>query len=499
VKKWGTRSRSARVAPFIRPPENACQESTGSSSGGIRARSSQIPALFVSTAAAVLVTKNTSKETLGTSLLTQVSARPRATLIAAGMLFVIGLLPGMPRLPFFVLATVLALTWGSTRGVERAEEERADAQDAARANATASNGAKGAAEGAPAEDEHAVEQLLAVDRVALEIGYRLIPLVQSKDGSGILDHIAQLRRRFAMKEGVVIPPVRIKDNIRLAPGAYRIMIGGQEVARGEIEPGQLLAMDGGATSGPISGKATSDPAFGLPAWWIGDGARDEAEILGYTVIDPTSVLVTHLSETLRTSLGDVLSRDDVKELVETVKKSAPAVVEELVPEKMGYGEVQHVLRNLLREGVSLRNMPAILEVLADNAQRTKDPEALTELVRQRLGRALCEQHADRDGTLHAVTLDPEIENRLMLAVSGAQDPAGAVGPAYLQALMEQVGKQIAQFGRGGRDVVLLVRSNVRRFLNELARASLPKVAVLSYNEVVPARSVETVAVVKMED
>jgi flagellar biosynthesis protein FlhA len=293
--------------------------------------------------------------------------------------------------------------------------------------------------------------------------------------------------------------VRIKDNIRLAPGAYRIMIGGQEVARGEIEPGQLLAMDGGATSGPISGKATSDPAFGLPAWWIGDGARDEAEILGYTVIDPTSVLVTHLSETLRTSLGDVLSRDDVKELVETVKKSAPAVVEELVPEKMGYGEVQHVLRNLLREGVSLRNMPAILEVLADNAQRTKDPEALTELVRQRLGRALCEQHADRDGTLHAVTLDPEIENRLMLAVSGAQDPAGAVGPAYLQALMEQVGKQIAQFGRGGRDVVLLVRSNVRRFLNELARASLPKVAVLSYNEVVPARSVETVAVVKMED
>jgi len=457
---------------------------------------SQIPALFVSTAAAVLVTKSKGDETLGINLMSQISGRPRATLIAATMLFVIGLLPGMPPVPFFVLATVLVLTWRSTRA--------SIGDDGTLELATVATGdgsAKGGGEEAATEGEdHEVEDLLKVDRVSLEIGYRLIPLVQIKDGSGILDHISQLRRSFALQSGVVIPPVRIKDNIRLGPSAYRVLVGGQEVAKGEVEPGQLLAMDSGTASGSISGKSTTDPTFGLPAWWIDEASQDEAEILGYTVIDPTSVLVTHLSETLRSSLGELLSRDDVRELVENVKKTSPAVVEELVPDKMGYGEVQHVLKNLLREGVCIRNMPAILEVLADNAARTKDPEAMTELVRQRLGRALCEQYSDRDGTVHAVTLDPEVEGRIAAAVAGGQEPdAGSVSPAYLQELMERIGRSVGQATRGGKDVVVLVRSNVRRFLNELVRASLPKVAVLSYNEVVPARSVETAAIVKMED
>jgi flagellar biosynthesis protein FlhA len=328
----------------------------------------------------------------------------------------------------------------------------------------------------------------------------LIPLVKDENGAGILDHIAQLRRRFALNEGLVLPPVRIKDNIRLAPNAYRMLIGGQEVARGTVEPGRFLAMDSGTASGQVDGEATTDPAFGLPAWWIQNSLRDEAELLGFTVIDPTSVLVTHLSETLRGNIADILNRDDVKELVESAKKVAPAVVEELVPDKMGFGEIQKVLRNLLREGVPVRNMPAILEVLADNVHRTKDAETLTELVRQRLGRALCEMYADKEGRVHAVTLDPEIESRLAAAVgTGVDHDAGSVGPAYLQQLMERIGESISQATQGGKDVVLLVRSNVRRFLNELVRASLPKVAVLSYNEVVPARAVETAAVVKMEN
>ena len=456
---------------------------------------SQIPALFISTAAAVLVTKNNSNETLGINLVGQISGRPKATLIASGMLFVIGLLPGMPPLPFFVLATVLLLTWRSTR----------NAQEATETLATAAPGAEGATrtgdeEKAPAEQGEEVEELLNVDRVALEIGYRLIPLVQSKDGSGILDHISQLRRRFALQSGMVIPPVRIKDNIRLGPTTYRVLVGGHEIATGEVEPSGLLAMDSGTASAPVAGKQTTDPTFGLPAWWIDSAAQDEAEILGYTVIDPTSVLVTHLSETLRGALGELLTRDDVKELVENVKKTSPAVVEELIPDKMGFGDVQQVLKNLVREGVSIRNMPTILEVLADNAGRTKDPEALTELVRQRLGRALCEQYADREGTVHAVTLDPTIESQIASAVTGTGEvDGGAVGPAYLQELMERIGRSVSQATRGGKDVVVLVRSNVRRFLNELVRASLPKVAVLSYNEVVPARSVETAAIVKMED
>ncbi len=454
---------------------------------------SQIPALLISTAAAVLVTRNTSQESLGTDLLSQMSGRPRATLIAAGVVFAIGCLPGMPRLPFFILATVLAVMWRATRTAEATLAMNA-------ATSQTASGATSTADNKSAKDDERAIELLQVDRIALEIGYRLIPLVQDKSGTGILDHISQLRKRFGSKEGIVIPPVRVKDNIRLAPSGYRVLLGGQEIARGEIEPGALLAMDSGTASGKIKGKPTTDPAFGLPAWWIPEALRDEAEVLGYTVIDPTSVLVTHLSETLRTSIGELLSRDDVKEIVDNVKKIAPAVVEELIPEKMSYGDVQRVLRNLLRDGVSIRNMPAILEVLADNAAKTKDSDALTELVRQRLGRALCEMHADRSGTVHAVTLDPEIEARLAAAVGLTKDAdAAAVNPAWLQQLMERIGSQMAQAAKGGQDVVLLVRSNVRRFLSELARASLPKVAVLSYNEVVPARSVETAAIVRMEE
>ncbi|MCA8980209.1 MAG: flagellar biosynthesis protein FlhA [Planctomycetes bacterium] len=452
---------------------------------------SQIPALFVSTAAAVLITKNSSTESLGTNLMGQMGSRPKATLIAAGMMFLVGLLPGMPRLPFFILATVLMIVWNATRGAETAEET-------AERVATERAEAEAAAERTNTEDP--IEGLLHVDLVSLEIGYRLIPLVKDENGAGILDHIAQLRRRFALNDGLVLPPVRIKDNIRLAPNAYRVLIGGQEVTRGTIEPGRFLAMDSGTASGRVEGEETTDPAFGLPAWWIQSGLRDEAELLGYTVIDPTSVLVTHLSETLRGNIADILNRDDVKELVESAKKIAPAVVEELVPDKMGFGEIQKVLRNLLRESVPVRNMPAILEVLADNVHRTKDAETLTELVRQRLGRALCEMYADKEGRVHAVTLDPEIEGRLASAVgTGVETEHGSVGPAYLQQLMERIGDSISQATQGGKDVVLLVRSNVRRFLNELVRASLPKVAVLSYNEVVPARAVETAAVVKMEN
>jgi flagellar biosynthesis protein FlhA len=457
---------------------------------------SQIPALFISTAAAVLVTKSNGKYSLGENLIAQVGSKPRATLIAAGMMFVIGLLPGMPRTPFFLLATLLTVMWRSTKDVQCvADLLPSDGEDSADSELQ-----EGGAD-SEKSDEEQVEELLQVDRLSLEIGYRLIPMVQDENGGGILDHIGQLRRRFALNEGIVLPPVRIKDNIRLAPNAYRLLMGGQEVAAGEIEPGQHLAMDGGTASGSVPGRETTDPAFGLPAWWIEENLRDEAELLGYTVIDPTSVLVTHISETLREDLGDLLSRDDVKELIETAKKTSPAVVEELIPDKMSYGEVQRVLRNLLREGVSIRNMPAILEVIADNVPRTKDVDTLTELSRQRLGRALCEQHTDANGTIHAVTLDPDIESRIATAVGGGGTDieAGSVSPAYLQDLMERLGDAIAQAARGGNEVVVLVRSNVRRFLNELIRSSLPKVSVLSYNEVVPARSVETAAVVRMED
>ncbi len=451
---------------------------------------SQIPALFVSTAAAVLVTKASTDQSLGASLLAQVGGRPKATLIVSGMLFVFGLLPGMPSTPFFLFASALLLFWRSTRHAEGAESllgngmpEKVEAPEPE----------------APSETD-SVTELLRVDRVSLEIGYRLIPLIQDEKGQGVLEHVAQLRRRFASNDGIVVPPVRIKDNIQLEPSAYRVLVGGHEVARGSIEPNQFLAMDGGSATGSVRGTETVDPAFGLPAWWISASDRDEAELKGFTVIDPTSVLVTHLSEVLRAQMAEILNRDDVKALVENVKKVAPALVEEVVPDKVGYGELQAVLRNLIVEGVPIRNMPAILEAVADNVARSRDPETLTELVRQRLARVLVARHADDRGTLRAVTLDPAVEARLAAAVGGTSDPdAQPVNPVWLQELVSKIADSLSSAARGGAEVVLLVRSNVRRFVGELVRSTLPKTTVLSYNEVVPAKTVETTGIVSMED
>ncbi len=462
---------------------------------------SQIPALFVSVAAGVLVTKARSATSLGPSLFSQLSGRPRATAIASATLFAMGCLPGMPKVPFFILATMLLIMWRNTRDLRAAVDGLAAGDDPVGGGVAGAGGAP-AAEGGDhnSDGDEQVGELLKVDRVSLEIGYRLIPMVQGKAGNGILEHVAQLRRRFAMREGVVLPPIRIKDNIKLAPNAYSVAVGGQEVALGTVEPASFLAMDPGTAAGKVKGKQTTDPAFGLPAWWVDDATRDEAEVLGYTVIDPTSVLVTHLAETLRGSLSELLTRDDVKDLVETARESSPAVVEELIPDKMGYGDVQKVLRNLLAESVSIRNMPAILEVLADSAERAKDPEALTELVRQRLGRAICDAHSGPGGTVYAVTLDPRIEGRLAAAVGmGDGGQVKPANPAWLQALLERIGGSVGSATRSGKQAVVLVRSNVRRFLAELVRTTLPSVAVLSYNEVVPAKAVETVDVVNLED
>jgi flagellar biosynthesis protein FlhA len=450
----------------------------------------QIPALLVSTAAGVLVTKATSATSLSAQMLGQVGGRPRATLITASILFALGLVPGLPGLPFFALAFILLAGW-------RASRKAAGAGDAGESDEPA-RGAKAAAEarGGDADGEAALA-LTQVDRIAVEIGYRLIPLVEDGRGSGILDHVAQLRRRLAQRDGFVLPPVRIVDNVRLGPCEYRVLLSGLEVARGEVEPGQFLALDDGAASGKIAGRAARDPAFGLPALWIRDAARAEAEALGYTVIHPVAVIATHLGEVLRTSLAEILTRDDVKRLVETARGVAPAVVEELVPDKLGYGEIQAVLKNLLREGVGIKNLPAVLEVLADNVAKTKDADALSELVRQRLGRALCEAHADEHGKLRAVTLDPRLEQRLTGAAGAGHD--SELTPAYLQRVVEKIGESVAAATKSGADVVVLARSNVRRFLSELVRASLPKVAVLSYNEVVSARSVETLTVVRVEE
>ncbi|MBL8738534.1 MAG: FHIPEP family type III secretion protein, partial [Planctomycetes bacterium] len=312
----------------------------------------QIPALLVSTAAGILVTKGASEESLGQEMGDQLMASGRAMRLVAIVLVLLSLLPGMPTVLFASIAAVLFTFSGTVEGAK------------ARAIAQKQQAAE-QAEKKPEGEQAPVEELLAVDRLGVEIGYRLIGLVEPGRHGGLLDHIRSLRRQFAQALGLVVPPIRVRDNVQLDPNTYRILLGGQEIARGTLRAGQFLAMDPSGTAAPIAGVETIEPAFGLPARWIAESDKDRAELLGYTVIDAASVLITHLTEVLKKVSGELLSRDDVKALVDNLKKVTPAVVEELIPGQLTLGQVQRILAGLLKEGVPIRNLQTILEALAD--------------------------------------------------------------------------------------------------------------------------------------
>lgn len=464
---------------------------------------SQIPTLLISVAAGILVTKANTKNKLADEIGLQLLTKPRAMAIGSGLLAAMAMIPGLPAFPFLAISGVFAFLYSQTKDSdsEKAEAAKADAKKGKAASGAQSGGGANAPAGTKNEgDGKSVDDLLAVDRMSVEIGYRLIPLVDPDTGTGLLDHIAVLRRQFALNEGVLVPPIRIKDNIRLDANAYRVLVGGQEVAGGRLLPGHFLAMDGGSAERPIGGIDTTDPSFGLPAKWIPAEGKDEAELFGYTVVDPVSVLVTHLSEIVRSCGHEILSRDDVKHLLDNVKKKYPAAVDELVPNLLSVGDVQKVLRNLLRERVPIRNLPLILESLADHATSVKDPEMLTELVRQRLSRALCESYSDDKGKLYAVTLDPGLESKLASAATargGAGDPEG-VNPAFLRKVVDAIGDTLQGATGRGREPVLLAKAQVRRFVRDLIGASFPRVPVLSYTEITPAKGIESLAVVKVD-
>ncbi|MEW6743081.1 MAG: flagellar biosynthesis protein FlhA [Planctomycetota bacterium] len=445
---------------------------------------SQIPALIVATSSAILVTKSATDEALGAEMISQYVKKPHAIALAAGLVGCLGLLPGLPAAPFLVLSGVLLVTY------------RASQAFCARSMPGGASLDAGLATKPPGPDEEAREiaELLKVDRVGIEIGYRLIQLVDKKDGGGLLDHVSMARRRFASELGIVLPPVRVKDNIQIDPGAYRILVNGQAVAAGEIRPGSLLAMNPGTASGEIEGLETVDPTFGLPARWIPEAKRQEAEVLGYTVVDSVAVLITHFTETIRSMAHELLGRDDVKTLVERLREQNPALVEDLIPGLLSLGDVQKVLKGLLLERVPIRDLARILETLAENATATKDTDTLIELCRRRLARFILEQYQDPNGTLHVVTLDPACERAMLDYAGGAGAP-----PGYLKKVVEATGEALRRAGEKGREPVVLVRAELRRLLSELLRSTFPRIAVLSFNEVVPATRVESLAVAAVND
>ncbi|MCR9247957.1 MAG: flagellar biosynthesis protein FlhA [bacterium] len=436
----------------------------------------QIPGLLVSTAAGILVTKGASEEGLGQEMSNQLLGSGRTMRLVAGILLLMALLPGMPTLLFVTIAATIFMF---SSNVERKQAEAIEAEQQAEQEEASAN-----------EEEQPLEDLLAVDRLGIEIGYRLIGLVDPGKHGGLLDHIRSLRRQFAQSLGFLLPPIRVRDNVQLDPNAYRVLLAGEEIARGDLRAGQYLAMDPSGTAQPIAGVETIEPAFGLPARWIAESDKDRAELLGYTVIDAASVLITHLTEILKKVSSELLTRDDVKSLVDNLKKGAPAVVDELIPNQMTLGQVQRILSGLLKEGVPIRNLQTILEGLADASADTKDQKQLTEHVRSRLARTIVEPHLDPGGILHAAFLDPDLERNLAEALAG-NEGATNLPPGFLGRFVDSTAEALTEMAKTGRDPVLVTRASLRPFLAEAINGVIPNAAVLSYQETTPAKKVET--------
>ena len=442
----------------------------------------QIPALIVSTAAGLVVTRAASEAELATTVRQQFTGHHRALLITAGTLLVLGLIPGLPKIPFLLVAAVTGTV--AYNGLKKAKEP--PQPTTAGANAGPSGPEK-------------VERLLALDPLELEVGYSLIPLVDPGQGGDLLDRVRLVRRQFATDLGFVVPPVRIRDNLQLKPASYAIKIRGLSVARGEILPGHFLAMNPGTASETLSGVATTEPTFGLPAQWIASEDRERAQVLGYTVVDPSSVITTHLTETIRRHARDLLGRQEVQALIDVLKPTHPSVVETLVPNLAPLGIVQKVLQNLLAEGVSIRDLALILEAVADAAPATKDPVLLTEYARQALGRTICRALAGPDGTLKVFTLSPATEQLLADAVAeGDQGRYLALEPRTAQRVIESIAKTVGKEPPDGAPVVLCSPA-IRPHLRRLTERYLPHLAMLSYNEIGPEVTLKALAMVEAMD
>jgi flagellar biosynthesis protein FlhA len=439
---------------------------------------SQVPALIISVGTGILVSKAATEASLGDEISNQVFGNPKALGIVAVMLAGLGLVPGLPKLPFFILAGALGVAayFGNRTAV--AAEELALA-----GGVPGQMGVEGDA--APKGPEN-VMNLLNVDPMELEIGYRLIPLVDAAQGGDLLDRITMIRRQTAIKQGLVLPPIRVRDNLQLKPKEYRINLRGIEIARGEVQVDHYLAMNAGMATGPIEGSPTTEPVFGLPAFWIPESRKEEAEILGYTVFDPSSVVATHLTEVIKIHSPDILSRQDVQNLLNNVKQEYPAVVEELVPDLMTLGEIQRVLQNLLRERVSIRDLVPVLETLANYARLTKDTDTLTEYARQSLARAITHNYLSSDGSLPVITMDPGLEQ--ILANSVQQTDQGAfvnLDPGVAQRLIKNVQTQMERVAAAGHQPVVLCSSKVRLVFRRLVERKFPALGVVAFNEIVP--------------
>jgi flagellar biosynthesis protein FlhA len=455
----------------------------------------QIPALLISVATGIIVTRAASDRDLGSDIANQILGQRKAPLVAAGAIGLFALIPGLPKLPFLLIAGIFgAIAWAVRNGMPGATDAEAAASAAAAKAALPKAG-----------DEPMSE--VGIDALELAIGFGLVPLVDAGSSGGsssLLRRVSQIRRQIAGDLGLVVPPVRIHDELGMESHEYMVKVRGSEVTRGRIMPGHLLAMDPGDAAGKLQGIPTREPAFGLEAVWIGESARGEAEALGYTVVDAESVIVTHLTETIRSHAAELLTRQDVRALLDRLKETNAAVVEEVVPDALSLGEIQRVLQSLLAEGVPIRDLGTIVEAIGDKARTTRDTSLLSEYARQALGRAITAPHLDERLRLQAITLDPAIEQEVSTSITQTTDGEYlAMDPPRAQAIVTALRAQVehatamgAHGGQGGgRGPVLLCSARIRRHLRRLIAQAQPHLAVCSYNEIAPGIDVETIGVI----
>ncbi len=445
---------------------------------------SQIPAFIVSLAAAMIVSRSVSTTNFGEELLTQVLSRPVALALTAVFLGSLLITP-LPKVPLFML---LVASGAMAYFLKQGQARRAQVKEAHKR--------------AEPKGPEKVESLLAVDPMELEVGYGLIKLVDRKQGGDLLDRIGNIRRQQATELGIVVPPIRIRDNIRLEPNQYAIKLRGVQVASGETLPGQLLAIDSGLVTEKISGMETKEPAFSLPALWISPDQKQLAEHRNYTVVEASSVLATHLTEVIKKHADELLTRESVNRLLDNLKEQSPKVVEEVVPNVLKVGEIQKVMQSLLRERVPVRDLEVILETLGDWAARTKDPEILTEYARNALARTICQLYRNRENKMYCVTLDPKIEDLINKHLERSDRGTFlTLSPGTQNKILAAAKSEVEKAIRssGGQTPVVLCSPQVRAWMRRIIESALPQVAVLAFNEIVRGVEIESLGLVVLDD
>ncbi|MFL6676013.1 MAG: flagellar biosynthesis protein FlhA [Massilia sp.] len=446
----------------------------------------QIPSLIISIAAGMVVSRVASEQDIGSQLVTQLFAKPEVLYITGGIIGGMGLIPGMPNLVFLLLGSSLL---GGAYLIEK-RIKGAPLEEAARAEASAAS----AASVAPEQEEASWQDVMAVDTLGLEVGYRLIPLVDKTQGGELLKRIKGIRKKFAQEVGFLAPPVHIRDNLELKPSAYRITLKGVEVGTGEAINGQFLAINPGMASGILPGTVTTDPAFGLPATWIEAGLRDEAQSMGYTVVDAGTVIATHLNHLITTHASELLGRMEVQALLDHLAKETPKLVEDLVPKVVSLSTLQKVLQNLLAEGVHIRDMRTIIETLSEHAVQVQDANDLTALVRIALGRAIVQQLFPGTNELSVMTLDNRLERLLMQALAAGGDGTG-IEPGLADTIAQQAANAAQQQEAMGLTPVLLVPGPLRTLLSRFLRRALPQLKVLSHSEIPETKTIRVTSLV----